>query len=90
MSTEPLTLTIPETLAQELASVGEGLLVDLLERGLREFKIDQALDRYARGGISFGAAARRAGVSRSELARHAHARGMEPPFSDETLTEELN
>ena len=91
MSTEPLTLTltIPDSLARELDSVGEGLLVDLLERGLREFKIDQALDRYARGGISFGAAAHLAGVSRSDLARVAHARGMEPPFSDETLAEEL-
>jgi hypothetical protein len=28
-------------------------------------------------------------VSRSELARHAYARGMEPPFSSETLAEEL-
>jgi predicted HTH domain antitoxin len=89
MSTEPLTLTIPDSLARELDSMGEGLLVDLLERGLREFKIDQALDRYVRGGISFGAAARQAGVSRSDLARVAYARGMEPPFSDETLAEEL-
>jgi hypothetical protein len=28
-------------------------------------------------------------VSRSEFARHAYARGMEPPFSAETLAEEL-
>jgi hypothetical protein len=28
-------------------------------------------------------------VSQSELARHAYARGMEPPFSAETLAEEL-
>jgi predicted HTH domain antitoxin len=90
MSTEALTLAIPDSLARELDTVGEGLLVDLLERGLREFKIEQALDRYARGGISFGAAARQAGVARSELARHASARGMAPPFSTETLAEELS
>ena len=54
MSTQPLTLTISDSLARELDSVGEGLLIDLLERGLREFKVEQALDRYARGGISFG------------------------------------
>ena len=89
MSTEPLILTIPDSLARELDSVGEGLLVDLLERGLREFKIEQALNRYGRGGISFGAAARQAGLSRSEFARQAYARGMEPPFSVETLGEEL-
>ena len=45
MSTEALTLSIPDSLARELDSVGEGLLVDLLERGLRQFKIEQALDR---------------------------------------------
>ena len=89
MSTEPLTLTLPDSLARELDSVGEGLLVDLLERGLREFKIEQALNRYGRGRISFGAAARQAGVLRSECARHAYARGMEPMFGAETLAEEL-
>mgnify|MGYP001591839015 FL=1 len=90
MSTEPLILTIPDSLARELDSVGDGLLVDLLERGLREFKIEQALNRYRRGGISFGAAAHEAGVSRSEFARHAYARGMEPPYSAETLAEEMS
>jgi hypothetical protein len=61
----------------------------LHERGLRAFKIEQALDRTARGGISFGAAAHQVGVSQSELARHAYARGMEPLFSAKTLAEEL-
>ena len=89
MSTESLTLRVPDSLAKELDSVEEGLLVDLLERGLREFKIEQALDRYARGGISFGAAAQEAGVSRSDLARRAYSRGMEPLFSTETVAEEL-
>jgi predicted HTH domain antitoxin len=84
-----VTLTIPESLARKLDCMGEDLLVDLLERGLREFKIEQALDRYGRGGISFGAAVRQAGVSRSELPRHAYARGMESPFSAEALAEEL-
>jgi predicted HTH domain antitoxin len=52
-------------------------------------KLDRALDLYVHGGLSFGAAAERAGVSPSELARHAHARGLEPPFSAATLAEEL-
>ena len=50
MSTEPLLLTIPDSLARELDSVGECLLVDLLQRGLREFKIEQALNRYGGEG----------------------------------------
>jgi predicted HTH domain antitoxin len=90
MSTEVVTLTLPTSLAQELDLAGQEFLVEVLERGLRDLKIERALDRYARGGVSFGAAAHQAGVSQSELARHAYARGMEPPFSLETLTEELN
>ena len=90
MSTKALTLTIPVTLAQELDSANQEFLIEILERGLRELKIERALSRYARGGISFGAAAHQVGVSQSELAQHAHARGMEPPFSAETLAEELS
>ena len=89
VSTEALTLTIPASLARELDSAGQEFLIELLERGLRAVKIEQALKQYARGGVSFGAAAHQAGVSQSELARHAYARGMEPPFSSETLAEEL-
>ena len=90
MSTEALTIAIPTALAQELSSTNQELLVEILERGLRALKIERALERYARGGISFGAAAQQAGVPQSELARHAYARGMEPPFSAETLAEELS
>jgi predicted HTH domain antitoxin len=90
MSTEALTLEVPISLAQELESASQEFLVELLERGLHQLKIERALDRYARGGVSFGAAAHQAGVSQSELSRHAYARGMEPPFSTETLMEELS
>lgn len=40
--------------------------------------------------MSFGAAAQQAGVSQGDLARYAYARGMEPPFSAQTVTEELS
>ena len=35
-------------------------------------------------------AAKQAGVSQTELSRHAYARDMEPRFSDETLAEEIS
>ena len=89
MAATPLTLTIPEALADELQAVSQDRLLELLERGLREVKIDRALELYSRGGMSFGAAAERAGVPASELARSAYARGLQPPFSSETLREEL-
>ncbi len=90
MSTEVCTLNIPDSLARELETANQEFLIELLERGLQTLKVERALAQYARGGISFGAAAHQAGVSQSELARHAFARGMEPPFSAETLTEELS
>jgi len=89
MSAHSLTLELPELLAEELRTANQDFLLEILERGLRELKIERALRLYARGGYSFGAAAEHAGVSQSELARHAYAQGMEPPFSAETLSEEL-
>jgi predicted HTH domain antitoxin len=90
MPTEILTLTVPDSLARALDSASQEFLVEILERGLRELKIERALERYTQGGMSFGAAAHQAGITQAELARHAYARGMEPPFSAETLTEELS
>jgi len=90
MSSEVCTLNIPDSLARQIDTANQSFLIELLERGLHSLKIERTLDQYARGGISFGAAAQQAGISQSELARHAYARGLEPPFSDETLTEELS
>ena len=90
MPTEVCTLNIPDFLARELKTANQQFLIELLERGLQALKIERALEQYARGGISFGAAAHQASISQSELTRHAYARGMEPPFSAETLAEELS
>ena len=90
MSDEALTITVPQELARELEATSQEFLVEVLERGLRALKIERVLDHYAQGGMSFGAAAHQAGVSQSELARHASARGMEPPFRAETLAEDLS
>jgi hypothetical protein len=90
MTVETLTLSLPAPLAHELGSATQDFLADLLARGLREVKVERALERYARGGLSFGAAAQQAGVSQTDLSRFAYARGMEPPFSAQTLAEELS
>ncbi len=65
-------------------------MAEILERGLRQWRIDKALERYVARDLSFGAAAEQAGVSQGELSRHAYARGMAPACSPETLTEELS
>lgn len=88
MAAETVTLTLPVPLARELGSATQDFLAELIERGLREVRVERALERYGRGGMSFGAAAQQAGVTQSELSRYAYARGMEPPFGVETLAEE--
>ncbi|MBM4459639.1 MAG: antitoxin [Chloroflexi bacterium] len=89
MAAETLTLALPASPGREVGSATQDFLAELIERGLREVRVERALDRYARGGISFGAAAQQASVTQSELSRYAYARGMEPPFSAETLVEEV-
>ena len=75
MTGEPLTLTLPAPLAHELGSATQDFLIDLLARGLRDFRIERVLERYAHGDMSFGAAAQQVGVSQTELARLAYAAG---------------
>lgn len=82
-------MVLPDGLAQELEALDETFLVHLLESGLQQHKIDTALGQYAQGQALFGAAALQAGVSESELAYHAIAHGMEPPFSLDTFAEEM-
>ena len=84
-----VTVEVPETLAAELADAGQELLRDLLQRGLRDLHIEQALTRYQQGGLSFAAAAEQAGVSVAVLARRAYVRGMEPPTDPQMAAEEL-
>lgn len=90
MSTKPLTVTVPQSLAEYFEAASGEFVAEILERGLRQWRIEKALERYAARDISFGAAAEQAGVALGELSRQAYARGMVPPFSAETLAEELS
>ena len=90
MSTKPMTVTVPPPLEQAFEAVSNEFIAEILERGLRQWRVEKALERYGAREISFGAAAERAGISQGEMARHAYASGMVPPFSEETLAEELS
>lgn len=82
-------IELPGSLAAELSMASNEFVADVFHRGLRDLRIERALDRYRLGGISFGATANAVGMSESELAQHAYARGHEPPFDTTTLVEEL-
>ncbi len=89
MLTEVLHLTIPVALAQELETAEQDWLIEVLERGVKTLRIERALRFYAKGDVSLSAAAQQAGLSLSEMARHAYAFGLEPPYSERTVAEEL-
>lgn len=84
-----LTLQLPDWLAKELANASQEFVIEVLELGLRTRKIERTLTVYARGQMTLGAAAHLAGVTESEMARQAYARGLEPRYSMDTFNEEL-
>lgn len=84
-----LTVPVPDRLAKELNKAGQESIAEMLELGLRTRKIEQALEQYARGEMTLGAAAHMAGIMEGEMARQAYARGLEPRLTEETLAEEL-
>jgi predicted HTH domain antitoxin len=89
MSSKTISLTLPTALAQELQVASQVFLLDLLERGLQDYKIERALEQYRHGHLSFGAAAQQADVSEAKLAQMAYAKGIQPFFSSKTVAEEL-
>ena len=70
MPAETIILNLPTSLAQELSEVNQDFVLNILARGLRQFKIERALEQYSQGGISFGATAQLAELSQADLARH--------------------
>lgn len=89
MTQMTVTLTLADPLADELRQASQELLAELLDRGLRERKIDRVLAVYARSEMSFGAAAEELDMAYDELARVAYARGLAPHWTENTIEEEM-
>ncbi len=85
---QKLVVEIPEDLFQELQPYQDHV-VDLLQLGLREVKMEQALALFKKGSISLWKAARIAGVSLREMTQYAVAHGLRATCDEETLAEEL-
>jgi len=83
-----VTIELSEDLSEALEPYQDHL-DELLRMGLREFKMAQSLGIYQRGGISLWKAARMADVSLKERARYAAAQGVQIPWDEEMVKEEL-
>jgi len=64
-------------------------LATLLQIGLREIKMAQALALYQKGNFSLWKAARLAGVSLREMPQYAVAQGLRATADEETMREEI-
>ena len=61
-------------------------LRSVVELGLREWRIEQALEAYQRGEGTLAYAAERAGVTLREMIVAARARGITPQVESSSLT----
>ena len=74
---------MPEHLAEELPEE-ESFIYEILKLGLKQLKIERAIERYKKGGVSLAKVAELASISIREMIPIAYAHGIEPKY-DEAL-----
>lgn len=83
-----ITIRISAALAQDLP-VDPDTRQHVLELGLRQWRVAEALEQYRQGHGSLAYAAEQAGVSIREMISLAYAHGVTPPLDPEKLTAPL-
>jgi predicted HTH domain antitoxin len=84
-----VTVKIPEQWIQDLDWHEGAVVQEILQLGTYQYKVRRALEMYRAGAGSLGYVAEQAGLSKRDLIREARARGIEPPFDEQTVREEL-
>lgn len=80
---------IPEQWLQGLEWDQGSVVQEIIQLGTYQLKVRRALEMYQAGTGSLGFVAEQAGLSKRDLIREARARGIEPPFDEQTVREEL-
>lgn len=80
-----ITIRLPDYLIEELPEE-ESSIYEILKLGLKQLKIEKAVERYKKGGVSLAKVAELAGVSIREMIPIAYAHGLEPKY-DKSLDE---
>lgn len=78
-----------ERIAEEEGKLVSEVLREVVERGLREYRIERAIDRYLKGLISQGAAAEEAGLTIQEFHQELRKRGYTLRIDAELIEAEL-
>jgi predicted HTH domain antitoxin len=79
-----------EKIAKEEGKQVSEVLREIVDRGLKEYKIERAIERYQRGLLSQGAAAEEAGLTIQEFHQELKKRGFTLRIDLELIKEELN
>ena len=80
-----ITIRLPDYLVRELPEE-ESSIYEILKLGLKQLKIEKAIERYKKGGVSLAKVAELAGISIREMIPIAYAHGLEPKY-DELLND---
>jgi len=83
-----VSIPVPEELARQLPPDPEQRQ-EVLVLGLREWRVQKALNAYRQGEGSLAYAARQAGISLREMIPLAYAHGLEPKAEGEDAGEPL-
>ena len=78
-----------ERIAKEEGKQVSEILREIIDRGLREYKIERAIERYQRGLLSQGSAAEEAGLTIQEFHQELKRRGYTLRTDLELIKEEL-
>ncbi len=87
MSVKTVSIPIPSRIADQLPSE-PGERERVVELGLREWRIREALADFERGEGSLAFAARRAGIPLREMIPLAYAHGLQPRLAPELETKD--
>lgn len=86
--TEKILIEIPADLADTLAERRDRL-PEILQLGLRQLKVQEALTFYEEGIVTLARAAELAGIPLQDMIREARAKGIRPRWNEKMVEEEL-
>jgi predicted HTH domain antitoxin len=84
-----VTVEIPEQWLQGVDWDQEPVVQEIIQLGAYQLRVRRTLEMYQAGAGSLGYVAEKAGLPKRDLIREARVRGIEPPFDEDTVREEL-
>lgn len=81
-------LEIPEDILKDVDIKDPSQIEEIIRIGIKQMKIEKALQSYKEGKISIAKAAKLSNVSVSEMMMQASARGLKPLYDKKMVEEE--